>query len=223
MPTSPGTGRRLRIRHRKPCRRSWGVGTLKLVMSTPWGLKLRITCVTVPSLPAVSIPCRTTSSERLRSAYRRWCSSNSTSSPAAMSRWACLCPPLRPGVESGSTLAIRNWPSTIFARNVARMSFFATRAKSITLFQLDRDDVQLEELFGTQDKQGELGADPRLHHQPLQVAGPGHAGVPHRDDHVARVQLTRRGRAPGHDFVDLDSGLAAESIRHRGWKRSRAS
>src|SRR6266581_1877290 len=123
------------------------------------------------------MPWRTTRSERLCSAYSRSCSSKSTSFPSSMSRCAFFLPPFSPGVESGSTLSIRNCPSTRFARRTSRMSFFATRAKSRgrALPQLDRDDVEIEELVAAQDRKREPGADLRLDHQPLQVAGLAHA------------------------------------------------
>src|SRR5689334_1220087 len=205
----PGSGRRLRIRQRKTWRLSCGEGALKLVITTPSGLKLRITWVTVPSLPAVSMPWRTTRSDRLCSAYRRSWSSKSTSCPLSMSRCAFFLPPFIPGVESGSTLAIRNCPSTSFARSRSRISFFATRAKSRRsgLLQLDRYHVESDEAVAAHDRHGDLGADLRLDHQPLQVAGLAHAHVADGDDDVAAAQLAVGGGAAGHDLVHLDAGL----------------
>ena len=68
MPMSPGTGSRRRMRQRNPWRFSSGVGALNGVIMTPCGLKFLTTWVIVPSLPLVSMPCRTTSRERLCSA-----------------------------------------------------------------------------------------------------------------------------------------------------------
>ena len=64
MPIMPRGGTATWARHRKSCRSSRAVGVLKEVTSQPCGLMPEKMCRMVPSLPAVSMPCRT-----IRSAY----------------------------------------------------------------------------------------------------------------------------------------------------------
>jgi hypothetical protein len=47
----------------KPCDNSSGVGTLKDWTTQATGLKAFTTCLITPSLPQVSIPCRTIKSD----------------------------------------------------------------------------------------------------------------------------------------------------------------
>ena len=71
MPISPLPGVRLWIRHRKSWPSSSGVGTLNAETSQPCGLNASMTLRIVPSLPAASMPWRTTSTDRFASAQRR--------------------------------------------------------------------------------------------------------------------------------------------------------
>ena len=70
MAIVPGRGSWRFTRQRKSCRRSLCVGALNETTLTPCGLRPRSAYLTVPSLPLVSIPCSTISTERLPSANR---------------------------------------------------------------------------------------------------------------------------------------------------------
>src|SRR5215468_2059682 len=75
MPTYPRRGQAKCARHKKSCASSSSLGRRKAVTVTPRGPVSLKTWSMVPYLPAVSVPCTTTSSARLPSAYRRSCNS----------------------------------------------------------------------------------------------------------------------------------------------------
>src|SRR5213076_3131363 len=128
------------------------------------------------------------------------------------SRRAFCLPPLKPGVESGSTDTIRNPSLGTRARSSSRIFFvFATPGER--LLQFSWRYVELEQAVAAEHRERELRADRRLDHQPLQVAGLADAGPADRHDHVAAAQLSPSRGAARHDLVDLDAGLAAESLR----------
>src|SRR5688500_8996467 len=61
MANSPSRGAWRCTRHRKSCSRSSAVGAPKETTLTPRGLRQPATCLIAPSLPALSLPCSTTS------------------------------------------------------------------------------------------------------------------------------------------------------------------
>ena len=61
MPIRPRAGSALAARHKKSWPSSSAEGCLKAVTSQPWGFTPDMTCFMVPSLPAASMACSTTS------------------------------------------------------------------------------------------------------------------------------------------------------------------
>src|ERR1700674_1319039 len=177
MPISPCSGSLLRMRHRKPWRRSSGVGCLNAVIKTPCGFMPPITWVIVPSLPLVSMPCSTIKSDRLCSANSRSCRLKSFARCFFRSRVSRLRF-LSPGVESASTSAIRKRPSFGSAWSRLRIRCLATdRSVAAGLLgQFDRYDLERDEVVVAEDVERQLRPDVCLDHQALKVARLGDAG-----------------------------------------------
>src|ERR1019366_1553704 len=76
------------------------------VTLVPCGLTPLNTWAIVPSLPEASVPCRTSSNERLASAQRRVCGWASAGTGSTRAASAALRPPLRARVAAGSMVEI---------------------------------------------------------------------------------------------------------------------
>src|SRR4051794_21175459 len=109
----PGSGTCGRIRQRKSCSSSSGVGALNAMCSTPCGSTLPTTCRTMPPLPEVSMPWRTSSTLRLlapprAAANSRSCRADSSRAPPASAFAPAALFPSKPGVEAESTAPSSN-------------------------------------------------------------------------------------------------------------------
>src|SRR5258705_4395310 len=90
MATRPARGVCRWTRQRKSCSRSSSVGTPKLVTTTPRGLRAPDMCLTAPSLPAASRPCRISSKECVRAPHiQSW--SSKISSLSSSNRRLASC------------------------------------------------------------------------------------------------------------------------------------
>src|SRR6185312_2143285 len=109
----PGVGSCRSMRHRKSCASSSSVGLPKLAYLMPCGLHAPTTCLTMPPLPAVSIPCNTSrilrlSPARLAAYSISWSSANRSLRSSCRSGASDL-EPLNPGVALVS-ISATDWP-----------------------------------------------------------------------------------------------------------------
>src|SRR6185437_8324999 len=99
-------------RQRKSCPASSSVGTLNEATAQPCGLTDCITCEIVPSLPLVSIPCRTMSKLCCLAAYSHYCKLDSS---------ACS-PPISPMHVSLSALPVSDGSKSLRSTLVGESS-----------------------------------------------------------------------------------------------------
>src|SRR5689334_22136561 len=120
----PRPGSAIAARHRKSWSSSFGVGTLKLVTSTPCGFTPLMTCWIVPSFPAASMAWMMTSRDARSWAARRAWYSERSAVPWARSFSASFS--FTPAVSAGSWVL----PSLTFVSGATRRRAASLRRRA---------------------------------------------------------------------------------------------
>src|SRR5208283_617680 len=195
------------MRHRKSCAASSDDGTLNDVARQVCGFNPVITCRTVPSLPAASMPCRIINKARRLSAYSRY-SSSAMRAMFFSNRSFALSPLSKSAVSSGSKSSSR---TLVCGGTRKRLAIFISVAFLAASPPFHVTDDFLDDVFDRQNADVfAFGADDNADGMTARAQDGQHAIDALRRPHEQRLlhELSRRHvGATGvfkQDFVHVD-------------------